>query len=176
MLDQKTFLQGINYLKANYINWGFDLNNDLMLKVWYKKFSNLADQDFMELVERYTELNKFPPNSPADLLELLRETIKNKELSANEAWAEVVGLIHRYGFFYGRDRIYAALEDKPALKKTVREYEGELRRLMEDDKYTPERFKKAYEINLKRQVNDSSSLLLGTSGLLLLERVTERNK
>lgn len=176
MLDQKVFLQGINYLKANYINWGFDLNNDLMLKVWYKKFSNLDSRDFMELVERYTELNKFPPNSPADLLDLLRATIKAMELSPNEAWAKVIDLIHQYGFYYGRDKIYAELEHIPALKKTVREYEGELRYLMNDDKYTPERFKKAYEINLKRQVDNSSSLLLGTSGLLLLNGATERNK
>lgn len=176
MLSQKTFLQGINYLKANYINWGFDLNNNLMISIWYKKFSNLDERDFMELVERYTEVSKFPPNSPADLLDLLRETITAMELSPNEAWAEVVGLIHRHGFYYGRDKIYASLEDKPALKKTVKEYEGELRQLMVDDKYTPERFKKAYTINLKRQVDNSSSLLLGTSGLLLLDRVTERNK
>ena len=49
MLDNKTFLQGINYLKANYINWNFDLNNDLMLKVWYKKFSNLENVTFIWL-------------------------------------------------------------------------------------------------------------------------------
>lgn len=169
MLDQKTFLQGINYLKANYINWRFDLNNDLMINIWYKKFSNLETSVFMELVEKYTELNKFPPNSPAELLDLLRDRIEQKELTAHEAWAEVMGLIHRYGFYYGKDKIYAALEDKPALKKTVKEFEGELRQLMTDDKYTPERFKRAYEINLKRQVESSSSLLLGTSHFLLLE-------
>ena len=169
MLDQKTFLQGINYLKANYINWGFDLNNDLMITIWYKKFSNLETSVFMELVEKYTELNKFPPNSPAELLDLLRDRIEQKELTSHEAWAEIMGLIHRYGFYYGKEKIYAALEDKPALKKTVKEFEGELRQLTVDDKYTPERFKRAYAINLKRQVESSSSLLLGTSHFLLLE-------
>jgi hypothetical protein len=169
MLDQKVFLQGINYLKANYLNWGFDLNNDLMLKVWYKKFSNLEPSVFMGLLEKYTELHKFPPNSPAELLDLLRDHMAQRELTHGEAWEEVIKLIHRYGFYYGREKIYEALEDKPALLKTVREFEGELRGLQVDDSYTPERFKKAYAINLKRQVENNSCLLLGTSNLFLLE-------
>lgn len=169
MLDQKVFLQGINYLKANYLNWGFDINNDLMIKVWYKKFSNLETSVFMGLIEKYTEMNKFPPNSPAELLDLLREHITQGELSQGEAWETVVRLIRRHGFYYGADKIYSALEDKPALMKTVREFEGELRGLQENDTYTPERFKKAYSINLKRQVENSSGLLLGTINVLMLE-------
>lgn len=169
MLDEKVFLQGINYLKANYINWGFDVNNNLMLKVWFKKFSNLEPNVFMGLVEKYTEINKFAPNSPAELLDLLRESIQQKELDTNEAWSEVIKLIHNYGFYYGREKIYKALEDKPALKKTVVEFESDLMNLTTDDTYTPERFKKAYAINLKRQTDKNSSLLLGTSNLLMLE-------
>lgn len=169
MLDQKVFLQGINYLKANYINWGFDINNDLQIKVWYKKFSNLDAAVFMGLVEKYTELNKFAPNSPAELLDLLRDTMTQKEIAPTEAWQEVIRLIHKHGFNYGREKILAALDDKPALKKTVLEFENDLRFLEVGDTYTPQRFIKAYEINLKRQVESSSSLLLGTTNILMLE-------
>lgn len=169
MLDQKVFLQGINYLKANYINWGFDINNDLMLKVWYKKFSNLDAAVYMGLIEKHTELNKYPPNSPAELLELLRDQLTQKELEPSEAWEMVRGLIQRYGFYYGASKIYAALEDKPALLKTVKQFEGELRHLMVDDTNTPVRFKNAYAINVKRQIQNSSSLLLGTTSVLMLE-------
>lgn len=169
MLDQKVFLQGINYLKANYINWGFDLNNDLMLKVWYKKFSNLEDGVFMGLIEKHTELNKYPPNSPAELLELLREQMTQKELDAGEAWEYVRHLIQKYGFYYGAAKIYAEIEDKPALLKTVKQFEGELRGLQTSDTYTPERFKSAYAINVKRQIANKSSLLLGTANILMLE-------
>lgn len=169
MLDQGEFLRGINYLKANYLNWAFDLNNDLMIKVWYKKFSNLEASVFRELLEKYTELNKFPPNSPAELLDLLRDHITQRELTNGEAWEEVIRLIHRHGFYYGREKIYEALADKPALLKTVKEFEPELRNLQIDDSYTPERFKKSYAINLKRQTERHSSLLLGTKSILLLE-------
>lgn len=169
MLDQKTFLQGINYLKANYLNWQFDINNDLMLKVWFKKFSNLEPSIFMGMIEKYTELHRFPPNSPAELLDLLRDQIAQTELSSGEAWGEVIKLIHRHGFTYGREAIYKELEDKPALYRTVKEFEAELRNLQVDDSYTPERFKKAYNVYLKRQTETHSSKLLGTSSILLLE-------
>lgn len=169
MLDNKTFLQGINYLKANYLNWAFDLNNDLMLKVWYKKFSNLENATFIALVEKYTDNNKFAPNSPADLLELLKTEITKQELDEGEAWAYVRELIRKYGFYYSADKIYKELEDKPALYKTVQQFEGELRGLRVDDTNTPLRFKNAYKINLQRQVESKSNLLLSSGSLKLLQ-------
>lgn len=169
MLDQKVFLQGINYLKANYLNWQFDINNDLMIKVWYKKFSNLEPTIFMGLVEKYTEFNKFPPNSPAELLELLRNELTNKELDPNEAYQKVISLIREFGFYYNRVEIYKALEAYPALKKTVEQFESELRNMRAGDSYLADRFKKAYEVNLKRQIENKSCLLLGTKITLLLE-------
>lgn len=168
MLDNKTFLQGINYLKANYINWGFDLNNDLMLKVWYKKFSNLDATTYIGLIEKYTDTNKFAPNSPAELLELLKSEMTKQELDESEAWAYVRKLIQTYGFYYGADKIYKALEDKPALYKTVQQFESELRGLRTDDTNTPLRFKNAYKINLQRQVENKSNILLASGSIKLL--------
>ena len=169
MLDNKTFLQGINYLKANYINWAFDLNNDLMLKVWYKKFSNLEDATFIALVEKYTDNNRFAPQSPADLLDLLKAEMTQNELDPNDAWQEVITLIRKHGFYYGRDKIYAALENKPVLKKTVEQFENDLRSLEVGDTNTPVRFKNAYKINVQRQVETKSSFLLTSGTIKLIE-------
>ena len=169
MLDQKTFLQGINYLKANYINWGFDINNDLMLKVWFKKFSNLDNATFISLVERYTDLNKFAPNSPADLLDLLKEEMLQMAQDPNDAWLEVRELIRTYGFYYNADKIYKALESKPALYKTVKQFDAELRGLMVDDTNTPLRFKNAYKINLQREIETKSNPLLTSNPIKLLK-------
>lgn len=163
MLENKTFLQGINYLKANYINWGFDLNNDLMLKVWYKKFSHLEAQTFISLIEKYTELNKYPPNSPAELIELLREQLTKNELDANEAWALIQELKLKH--FYNYDAIYAELESKPALYKTLKDLEIELRYY--GNSYTITLFRKTYENNLKNYIESKSCNLLGHSALLL---------
>ena len=169
MLDQKVFLQGINYLKANYLNWQFDINNDLMIKVWYKKFSNLEANIYMSLIEQYTQFNKFPPNSPAELLELLRTELTKKELDANEAWSLVIQLINQYGFYWHRDKVYNALEQYPALNKTVEQFEDQLRNLQSGDTYVRDSFIKAYTINLKRQVEKNSCLLLGTQITLFIE-------
>lgn len=164
MLDQKTFLQGINYLKANYINWGFDLNNDLMIKVWFKKFSNLEPQTFISIVEKYTELNKFPPNSPADLIELIRLQLTQQELDANEAWALIQKLYVDH--FYSYSKIYADIEDKPALYHTLKTFERELS-LYGANPYIINAFKKHYENTLKGYVESKSNSLLGSNVLFL---------
>lgn len=90
MLDQKTFLQGLNYLKANYINWSFDLNNNLVITIWYKKFSNLDAPTFMQLIEAFTDKSKFAPQSPADILNLVPQ-----ELTPNDAWDVILAVIKR---------------------------------------------------------------------------------
>jgi len=163
MLDIKIFLQGINYLKANYINWGFDINNDLQIKVWFKKFSNLEPNVFMGLVEKYTELNKYAPNSPADLLEVLRVQLIQKELDVDEAWAYLEGLLFKHPYDY--KSIYKELEDKPALYKTFNDFERELH--FYRNQYTITAFKKAYEKNLQNEINKQTCLLTGSDLLFL---------
>ena len=164
MLDQKVFLQGINYLKANYLNWGFDINNDLMIKVWYKKFSNLDAAIFMQLVEKYTEVNKYPPNSPAELLDVYRDQLAKQELDADEAWVLVKNLYYEHIYF---STIYEKLADKPALLKTVKEFESEIRGTRSGDIYLVNSFKKAYEKNLKSDIEAKTCLMLGTNVLFL---------
>lgn len=171
-MTANTFLQGINYLKACYVNWQFDLNNDLALKVWAKKFEYLDDVTFMAIIEKYTEQSKFPPQSPAELLDVLRDEISKSELNSHQAWQTVVDLIGRYGFSYHRDEIYDAIKDKPALYRAVRDFESELRFLAADDTFTPERFKRTYEMYLKRESEDKTSALIGAPNRALLRELS----
>ena len=103
---------------------------------------------------RYTDTRKFPPNSPADILELYREEEEALHLSPNEAWGVVLGLLREHGLVYGREQIYEKLADKPILLRTVKEFEADLRYLEITDTYTPERFKKSYATYVKRDVMD----------------------
>lgn len=169
MLNDKTFLQGINYLKATYLNWNFDLNNDLMLKVWYKKLSVMDDETFMNLIEDFSNQSKYPPQSPADLLEHLQKSMINKLPDSNEAWLKVLALVRYYGFNYHADKIYQELEDNPALSKTVRQFENELRHLETNDTYTPQRFKEVYKNNLENEVRYNSGLLLDNNTTKLIK-------
>lgn len=163
MLDIKIFLQGINYLKANYINWGFDINNDLQIKVWFKKFSNLEPNVFMGLIEKYTELNKYAPNSPADLLEVLRVQLIQKELDVDEAWRYLESLLFKHP--YDHQSIFKELEDKPALYKTYKDFEKDLH--FYRNQYTITALKKAYEKNLKNEIDKQTCLLTGSDLLFL---------
>ena len=172
MLDKKTFLQGINYLKANYINWGFDLNNDLMLKVWHKKVSNLDPSLFMQLVEKYTDTNKYAPNSPAELLAVLDEQLESKEISPNEAWSRLIEIKKKYSLCYyyddEKEKFYSELEKiAPALKQTAMEFEIELKDGRESDGYFIDQFKRAYSKNVKRLVEQRKCQLLGNNVLFL---------
>lgn len=169
MLDNKVFLQGINYLKATYLNWNFDLNNDLMLKVWYKKLSGLNDETFMRLIEKYTDECKFSPQSPGDLLEHLKEVMARQLPNANDVWVELLKLIRYYGFNYHADKIYEKISNNPILTKTVKQFEYELTHLETNDPYTPQRFKAAYVENMEEELRNTSSLLLEANATKLLK-------
>lgn len=171
MLDEKTFLQGINYLKANYINWGFDLNNELMLKVWYKKVSNLDAKVFMQLVERYTDTNKYAPNSPAELLAVLDQQLFSNELNPNEAYGRLIEIMQKYPLYsYYTDeaeKFYKELEKTPALKQTALEYAAELKNGRQEDGYFIDQFKKSYVNNVKKLIEQRKSKMLGNNVLFL---------
>lgn len=90
MLDFKVFIQGMNALKGYYVNWNFDANNELALKLWYKKFQDLDNATYQALIEAYVDEKIYAPNSPADLLNIIP-----KELSPDEAWERILLIIKR---------------------------------------------------------------------------------
>lgn len=167
MLDQQTFLQGINYLKASYINWSFDLHNDLALKVWYKKFSALDPTTFMQLIELYTDTKSFAPQSPADILNLVPQ-----ELAPADAWGIVLATIKRA--FNNSNFLNIMAKEQPTLYPLVQHWDIE--KIANDEKSLDSfgnvcwdyilgrQFKREYETYLKSK----KLVRLGTSGVLLL--------
>lgn len=166
-MKQETYLQIINMLKACYINWNFDLNNDIMLKAWYKKLENLDDKLAIHLIEQYTDTQKYPPQSPAELISYMQELMTKKELSSTDAWQKVLDLVRQYGFTYNRETIYKKIANDPALTKTVKEFESELRNLKTDDVFLPQKFKKAYEENIKNKIYENSNILLSGGNIAI---------
>jgi hypothetical protein len=172
MLTKERFLQGIKYLQCNYVNWQFDLNNDMMINVWYNKFKNLEDITFTRMLEIYTNTNIYPPNSPIQLIDTLDSGLIRNHLASDEAWNKVLELIRDYGFYYNSDKIYKAIENDKALTRTVQEYESELRTLQSGDQNIPLRFKKSYELNLKRDIVEEKETLLGINITNMLDTKT----
>lgn len=84
------FGQGLTILKGFYTNWNLDITNPLILEIWYENFKHLDSTAFQHLIKRYCKVNRFAPNSPYDILDLIP-----KLYTPNEAWELVVDVIKR---------------------------------------------------------------------------------
>lgn len=149
MLNKETFINGITIMQKMFLNWNFNSKDALMIQLWYQVFEGLSDDEFMKLIKTYCTTRIHAPGSPNEMLQILAEEEEKKWPDPNKAFEAVRSLIRGYGWEYGSGDIYRAIKDNPALTKTVKEMESELRELRSDDNYLPERFRKAYAINLK---------------------------
>lgn len=147
-MTQKTFIKGMSIIKSVYLDWRFDLNDPQQVQVWYSILYGIADDEFLRLVKTLCSTRIKAPSAPAEFFQLMVAEEEAKFISPTEAFNRVLNLIREHGFVYGASAIYGAIESNPALFKTVKEMESELRELRTDDEYTPERFRKAYRFNV----------------------------
>lgn len=90
MLDVNKFIMGLNLIKNTYLNWNFDIKNQMQVNIWYSKFKDLPDDDFKTLIEEFTNKSVFPPNSPVDILKYVK-TYDSVEV----AWTKILNVIGR---------------------------------------------------------------------------------
>lgn len=149
MLSKETYMRGITITQKIFLNWSFNSKDALQVQVWYEALKGIDDEDFMKVIETYCKTRIHAPTCPNDLLMILAEEEERKFPDPNQAFSKVRQLIRDNGWQYGRNDIYEAIKDNPALYETVKDMEADLRDLTTDDTYTPERFRKAYAIKLK---------------------------
>lgn len=87
MIDKKQFIECMSYLKAYYPNFNFDLTNKMQLQVWYQSL-NMVD-DLPKSIMNYIKNNKFPPQSPTDLINI------QDNMNEHEAWECILAVINR---------------------------------------------------------------------------------
>lgn len=80
----------LNYFKAFYSNWKLDIENPIVLMVWYNCLKDISYKEMMDLVAKYCMQNKFGPASPNDLLSLIP-----KLSSTDEAWEILLDILTR---------------------------------------------------------------------------------
>ena len=149
MLNKETFINGITIMQKMFLNWTFNAKAPLQIQLWYQVFEGLSDNEFMGMIKTYSTTRIHPPQSPNELLMILAEEEEKKYDDPNTAFEKVRRLIRSYGFEYGESNIFDHIKDNPALTKTVKDMKSELKQLTYSDTLTPERFRKAYAINLK---------------------------
>lgn len=174
MLSKEKFISGMEILKAAYFDFKFDTNNEMQVKVWYSVFKNLSDEAFINIIKEYYPINQHPPKCPRDLTSIIVDRIvADEKVKPEQALDTVRDIVSRCGGwqYEGREEIYQALKNYPALHDTVKEFESELRNLRVDDTYTADRFRKAYEVKLRtgaiRQVDTALGLNIPDNSKLL---------
>lgn len=149
MLNKETFTKGITVLQKMFLNWTFNSKDPLQMQLWYEALQGIDDDQFLKVIKTYCTTRVHAPNNPNELLMILAEDEEKKWPNPNQAFEQVRDLIRTWGWIYGEEDIYEAIKDNPALTKTVKEMESDLRQLTTEDTFTPERFRKTYAINLK---------------------------
>lgn len=167
-LSKKVFASMMEVLNAFYVNFKVDLDNQLVVKLWYQTFENLGDETFKHLVESYCKSNIYPPQSPTHLIQHMKDLVLSNEMSGEEAWEFAYERVKRNQYDvlftiemlrgYGKENIANALN----------EMRSRFNNLMTDDlPYVRKDFIETYKrvvtqnINQKVMIGDISQLKLG---------------
>ena len=163
MLPKETFIAGIGLLTKCYIGWGFNINDDIQVGLWYSAFKNLTKEQFISVVNEYMSNNDYPPKCIKNLTDIIvRRYIAKAKLKPEKAFDTIRSIVGECGGWeYGRKDIYKKLEKYPALYKTVKEFEATIQTMQANDSYTADRFRKAYEQNLRDAAAVRVDALLG---------------
>lgn len=164
MLEIKTFITGMEMLKKCYIGWQFDTKDKIQVELWYSAFKNTTDEQFSSILKEYMAHNEYPPKCIKNLTDILVDkTVCQAKISPERALHYVREVISECGGweYGGKLDIYRRLEKYPALCKTVKEFEATIRAMQANDSYTADRFRKAYEQNLREAATTRVDALLG---------------
>lgn len=164
MLSAQSFMTGMEMLKKCYIGWQFDTKDEMQVNLWYSPFKNTTDDQFISIVKEYIARNEYPPKCIKNLTDILVDkALGMAKIPPEKALHFVKDIISDCGGweYGGRTDIYKRLEKYPALRKTVREFEDTIKTMQSNDTYTADRFRKAYEQNLRDAATTRVDMLLG---------------
>lgn len=164
MLELVTFITGMEMLKKCYIGWQFDTKDKIQVELWYSAFKNTSDEQFSSILKEYMAHNEYPPKCIKNLTDILVDkAVCQAKISPERALHFVREVISECGGweYGGKSDIYKRLEKYPALHKTVKEFEATIRTMQANDSYTADRFRKAYEENLRESATTRVDALLG---------------
>ena len=150
-------MQGMEYLEAFYTTLKVNLDNKLVVSVWFDVFKDMDDQKFTNLVKSYCQESAFAPTSPTSLTNFMKEKMIEKrkgELSSEMAFEEALKML-RY-FYYDIKRVIEHFKtSNNAISKTVEELVSSFATIQNDADQIPfvkNAFVKAYDRNLETEV------------------------
>lgn len=175
------FSAGMTYLKKTYPDWNFDASDPVALKVWYSKLRKMSAKDFDSLISAYTDTHEYPPRSPASLINIYSEHLKEGLIQPENVWGKTIEILNSPQCYWDRGRSvrYISRNVSKALAKTVDENWHLIDIASETSRkfiqpYVKQ-FTDAYEKNLNAAVQHKALLSLGL-GEALGEIGTEHGK
>lgn len=115
-MNENEFVKSMMYLKNIYTNWNLNISNPDVLEAWFYYFKDIEISSFRKIVLSYCKANRYAPNSPYDLLDLIPKTYDE-----NEAWEKILDVYKRSS----NDQVFKATLHKefPELYDFVSQYD-----------------------------------------------------
>ena len=164
-LSKAMFAQQMETLNAFYVNLKVDLDNSLVVNVWYRVFENIDDKTFEQLIESYCLNNIYPPQSPTHLIQHMKDMALQGELSGEEAWEIGHDMVKRCSFDMRTAIDRLEKDNKKVIADTLNEIRSSFIGLETASvPYVRKNFIEIYKINVGRNVNQK--VLLGDTSIL----------
>lgn len=165
-MTKLSFVKGIEYLNAYYVNFKFDINDKLAQQIWYQALSDIDDKSFEIIVADYCKNNIYAPQSPTHLLEWFG---KIKYRVIDNLLAQIKSIESK--FIYEIDRYTVKTDYTRAIKECTDPLIIELLTLIKDEKisitkefihnYLTNVRKDYLSITLKLQLKNNEILKIG---------------
>lgn len=146
MMDKKEFANIMKYLAVAY---GKEINQDTLV-VWYQFFKDYSIEEFKNgVVKAINELAFMP--SIAQIKSLINETRVDKITKPEDAWLNLLKIIHKYGSYREED----AYKEMDETTKEVVDFLGYQNICMsEDQTWNRKDFISQYEKRTSEKVKD----------------------
>lgn len=168
-MNKKTFAQGLAYLNAFYTTFKVDIENPMVIEIWYDIFKEMDEQKFTTLVKGYCKENIFPPQSPTHLLEFAKQQLAISQGKADEEFERVREFNRRYSLRINYNTIYAKI-DNPITVKLVKAMFEDFINMGEDNAdFVRKRFIEKYNDLTREETQIKANELLGTPQKKMLE-------
>jgi hypothetical protein len=168
-LSKVVFAKQMETLNAFYVNLKVDLDNPLVVNVWYRVFENIDDKTFEQLIESYCLNNIYPPQSPTHLIQHMKDMALQGELSGEEAWEIAYESVKKHHYAVEDACTDLSNQGKVAIANSLKEMKSRFRNLYTDDiPYVRKDFIEIYkrvvtqQVNQKVMIGDTSILKIGS--------------
>ena len=163
-MNKQTFAKGMEYLNTYYVNLKINLDNPMVIEIWFDVFKHMEDENFINLIKNYCLENIYAPQSPTSILEFAKQKYLENQPQAELEFEKVVELNKRYSLRINEDTIMAKI-DSEITRSVLKAFKNDFINIGDDNR----------DMVKKRFITQFNSLLKAnsierTNGLVGIEK------